>query len=337
MKWLSKLLLVLMIVLLTGCKQEYDVAFIYSSESTNAYENDDIMKAIVAVADQEESSYLEYEVNDYTVDALKSVINDAVSQGVKLFIFNGDEFSESFSNVHYQYVDEYFVLFNGNIDASLEIDNNAYVNNYDYNLIGFVSGYSFIAEGYTDVTFLSDVKNAERSEEAIGFIAGVNYASIELDVPIETLNISFIDDDDELMLEGHGVYLSGNLNRSDLNAITDVNTRFILSSQVEKVADSNVLASTYKEYITIIYNIYKGVFIDLEEDLDFIGNINTNDFGLDFTLGSYNKVNPVSYEEIKSKVVENSLEVPDDYDSMLSFFANQLIDGAIYPSKEAVS
>ncbi len=334
MKRVTMIALVILTVMLTGCKEKYEIAFVGSTSSTNYLENDDILSALDTIVDQEGMKYLTYNVDDFSNDNLKTVIDDGIENGVELFVFNGDEFSEAFSNVHYQYSDKFFVLFNGNVDNSFEIENNAFVNNYEYSQIGFISGYSMVADGFTKFSYISDSETSEREKELIGFVAGINYAANELEVEIEDILVHYAQEGIETDLSNYGVFLSGNVLKEELEVITNNETKFILSSQTEEVSKSDVLASTYKDYFTTLYNVYEGIFNSNEANLKFLSKVNTSDFGLDFTLQSYNKVNPVLYEEIKRKVIENSLEVPKDYEDLITFFANELISNPWYPDFE---
>jgi len=331
MKRVTLIALVILTILLTGCKEKYEIAFVGSTSSTNYLENDDILSALDTIVDQEGMKYLTYNVDDFSNDNLKTVIDDGIENGVELFVFNGDEFSEAFSNVHYQYTDKFFVLFNGNVDNSFEIESNAFVNNYEYSQIGFISGYSMIADGYTKFAYISDSASSEREKELNGFVAGINYAANELEVEIDDILVHYAREGIEADLSGYAVFLSGNVLMNELDVVTSNETKYILSSQNEEINRSDVLASTYKDYFTTLYNVYDGIFNGNEVSLKFLSILNTSDFGLDFTVQSYNKVNPVLYEEIKRKVIENSLEVPETYEDLITFFANELISNPLYP------
>jgi phosphonate transport system substrate-binding protein len=282
-------------------------------------------------------------------------IDLAIENGAKIIIANGVSFENSFYTAQNKYFSTKFVLIDGiprNENNLAKINLNTVSISFLEQELGFLLGYSLVKENFTKFGFIGDSMDTYNIRYGVGFISGAYYAAKESNknvyIPNETY---YYKDNTELInVKAKEMYNSGvqvilatgeTIYGATSAAIERSGAWVVGTDPAQNNISSRVITSSTKNIKNAVYSVidshYKGSWNG--GDVEYF-NASKNGIGLNADFSRFKVFHKEQYNNIKTKIANKTIIVPDNYESLENFLNSLGIDtknSKIIPTLETIN
>ena len=278
-------------------------------------------------------SYKYYRVPDKDIDSYLNTIDLAVKGGAKLVVTPGYMFEPAIYKAQDIYTNVHFILIDGEPQDGTYTDYKTSKNTvailYAEEEAGFLTGYSIVKEGYTNLGFVGGVAHPAVIRFGYGFIQGADYAAVELKLPKDAVNIKYTyvgnyDPTPENQTLATSWYQSGvqvifaaaGAAGNSVMSAAENNNGLVIGVDVDQSFESpTVITSAMKMIRESVYNTvasyYNGNF---NGGKTVIFNSQVNGIGLPMETSKFKVFTKEDYNIIYNTLVNKSIQVLKDTD-----------------------
>ena len=278
-------------------------------------------------------SYKYYRVPDKDIDSYLNTIDLAVKGGAKLVVTPGYMFEPAIYKAQDIYTNVHFILIDGEPQDGTYTDYKTSKNTvailYAEEEAGFLTGYSIVKEGYTNLGFVGGVAHPAVIRFGYGFIQGADYAAVELKLPKDTVNIKYTyvgnyDPTPENQTLATSWYQSGvqvifaaaGAAGNSVMSAAENNNGLVIGVDVDQSFESPaVITSAMKMIRESVYNTvasyYNGNF---NGGKTVVFNAQVNGVGLPMSTSKFKVFTKEDYDIIYNTLVNKSIKVLKDTD-----------------------
>jgi len=195
-----RILPVLLLLLLAGCKKSEDAAELALITDVGTIEdgsfNQGAWEGIKRYAEENGINYRYYQPKEADTAVYLETIKEAVKNGAKLIICPGYLPEEAVYQAQDKYPKVNFILLDGtphNADyTDNKINDNVMPILFEEDQAGFLAGYAAVRDGYTHLGFMGGIAEEPVIRYGYGFVQGADYAAIEMGVNVD-INYCYTD------------------------------------------------------------------------------------------------------------------------------------------------